>query len=165
MAVLDERFARVRDRLVEVFPRAFEGTDLDPEASRRKAEKLVLRVEGLLAELAPGGPASRPQTAEELAARLRDALASNTIGGHAAVEAKWHSASAEVEAAQAAWKRLGPVPGAEGHALALRFEQACRRFLEVRPKPERTERPRTDRPRSDRPGRGDRPRFDRPDRR
>ena len=169
MAALDERFARVRDRLVEVFPRAFEGTDLDPEASRRKAEKLVLRVEGLLAELAPGGGAALPQTAEELAARLRDALATNTIGGRAAVEAKWHSASAEVEAAQAAWKRLGPVPGAEGHALALRFEQACRRFLEVRPKPERMERPRTDRPRSDRPrsdrpGRGDRPRFDRPDR-
>jgi hypothetical protein len=162
MALLDERFARVRDRLVEVFPRAFEGTDLDPEASRRKAERLVLRVEGLLAELAPGGAASRPQTAEELAARLRDALASNTIGGRAAVEAKWHSASAEVEAAQAAWKRLGPVPGAEGRDLAHRFEQACRRFSELRPKPERTERPREGRPGA---GRGPRPRFDRPDRR
>jgi hypothetical protein len=160
MAALDERFSRARDRLVEVFPRAFEGTDLDPEASRRKAEKLVLRVEGLLAELAPDGSASRPQTAEELAARLRDALASNTIGGRAAVEAKWHSASAEVESAQAAWKRLGPVPGSEGHDLALRFEQACKRFFELRPKPEKTERPRTDRP-----TRGPRPRFDRPDRR
>jgi len=162
MAALDERFARVRDRLVETFPRAFEGTDLDPEASRRKAEKLALRVEGLLAELAPGGPVSRPQTAEELAARLRDALASNTIGGRAAVEAKWHSASVEVESAQAAWKRLGPVPGAEGRDIALRFEQACRRFFELRPKPERAERPRSDRPGA---GRGPRPRFDRPDRR
>jgi hypothetical protein len=160
MAALDERFARGRDRLVEVFPRAFEGSDLDPEASRRKAEKLVLRVEGLLAELAPGGPDSRPQTAEELAARLRDALASNTIGGRAAVEARWHSAAAEVESAQAAWKRLGPLPGSEGHDLAHRFEQACRRFVELRPRPERTERPRTDRS-----PRGPRPRFDRPDRR
>jgi len=162
MAALDERFARVRDRLVETFPLAFEGTDLDPEASRRKAEKLALRVEGLLAELAPGGPVSRPQTAEELAARLRDALASNTIGGRAAVEAKWHSASVEVESAQAAWKRLGPVPGAEGRDIALRFEQACRRFSELRPRPERAERPRTDRPGA---GRAPRPRFDRPDRR
>ncbi len=160
MAALDERFARARDRLVEVFPRAFEGSDLDPEASRRKAEKLVLRVEGLLDELALGGAASRPQTAEELAARLRDALAANTIGGRAAVEAKWHSASVEVEAAQAAWKRLGPVPGAEGQDLARRFEQACRRFLEVRPRTERV-----DRPRADRPPRGPRPHADRPERR
>jgi cell division inhibitor SulA len=162
MAALDERFARARDRLVEVFPRAFEGTDLDPEASRRKAEKLALRVEDLLDELAPGGSASRPQTAEELAARLRDALAANTIGGRAAVEAKWHSASAEVEAAQAAWKRLGPVPGAEGQELARRFEQACRRFFEVRPKMERADRPRADRPAG---GRGPRPHADRPERR
>jgi hypothetical protein len=162
MAALDDRFARARDRLVTGFPRAFEGTDFDPEVSRRKAEKLVLRVESLLAEFAPeGGPA--PRTAEELAARLRDALASNTIGGRAAVEARWHSASVEVEAAQAAWKRLGPVPGAEGQDLAARFEQACRRFLEHRPKAERTERTRPD----GRAGawRGPRPRHDRPDRR
>jgi hypothetical protein len=162
MAALDERFARARDRLVEVFPRAFEGTDLDPEASRRKAEKLTLRVEGLLEELAPGGSASRPQTAEELAARLRDALAANTIGGRAAVEAKWHSASVEVEAAQAAWKRLGPVPGPEGQELARRFEQACRRFFEVRPKAEKADRPRADRPGGGRPPR---PGAERPERR
>jgi hypothetical protein len=162
MAALDERFARVRDRLVSTFPRAFGGTDLDPDVSRRKAEKLVLRVEGLLAELAPGGGAARPQTAAELAARLRDALASNTIGGHAAVQEKWHSASVEVESAQAAWKRLGPVPGEEGRDLQARFEQACRRFVELRPRPERDERPRVDHSRA---GRGPRPRHDRPERR
>jgi hypothetical protein len=160
MAALDDRFARARDRLVEIFPGAFEGTDFDPEASRRKAEKLVLRVEELLAGLLPGGGAARPQTTEELASRLRDALATNTIGGRAAVEAKWHSASVEVESAQAAWKRLGPVPGAEGRELLARFELACRRFFEERPKPERA-----DRPRPERVGRGPRPRFDRPDRR
>ncbi len=160
MAALEERFARVRDRLVETFPGAFEGTDLDPEASRRKAEKLLARVEGLLAELAPGGGAARPQTAEELAARLRDALASNTIGGRAAVEEKWHSATTEVEAAQAAWKRLGPIPGEAGRDLAARFEQAGRRFLEQRPK---LERPYADAPRPG--GRHSRPRPGRPERR
>ena len=151
------------------FPGALEGTDFDPEASRRKAEKLVVRVEGLLAELLPGGGAPPPQTAEELASRLRDALATNTIGGRAAVEAKWHSASTEVESAQAAWKRIGPVPGAEGRDLAARFERACRRFFEERPKPTKTEwseRPRGERSeRGERGGRGPRPRFDRPDRR
>jgi hypothetical protein len=160
MAALDERFTKVRDRLVTTFPGAFAGSDLDPDVSRRKAERLVLRVEGLLAELAPGGASARPQTAEELAVRLRDALASNTIGGRAAVEAKWHSASVEVESAQAAWKRLGPLPGADGHDFSARFEQACRRFLELRPKPERTERARPDRT-----GRGPRPPVDRSERR
>ena len=73
MAPLDERFARVRDRLVELFPGAFAGSELDPEASRRKAEKLVARVEALLEDLAPASGAAAIETAEELAARLRDA--------------------------------------------------------------------------------------------
>jgi hypothetical protein len=154
MASLDERFARVRDRLVEIFPQAFAGTDLDPEASRRKAEKLVARVEGLLQDLAPGGGGAGAGTAQDLAARLRDALAANTIGGHAAVDAKWHSATADVESAQTAWKRLGPMPGPEGQALAERFDKACRRFFEVRPRPER---PPSD-PRRGGAGRGSRPR-------
>ena len=54
----------------------------------------------------------------------------------------------------------GPVPGAEGRDFALRFEQACRRFVELRPKPEKTERPR-----AERTGRPPRPRFDRHERR
>ena len=154
MAALDERFARVRDSLVQRFPRSFEGTELDPEASRRKAEKLAARVESLLQELAPSGSAPRAQTAEDLAARLRDALASNTIGGRAAVEEKWNAAANEIESAQAAWKRLGPIPGEEGRALAGRFERACHQFAEQRPK---SERPRFDAPR---PREGHRPRPD-----
>jgi hypothetical protein len=151
MAPLDERFARVRDRLVELFPEAFAGTELDPEASRRKAEKLVERVENLLSDLAPDGGAQTIQTTEELAARLRDALAANTIGGKEAQEARWHSATSEVESAQASWRHLGPMPGAEGTALAERFESACRRFFEQRPRPQRP-------PRPERAGTGRRPR-------
>jgi hypothetical protein len=144
MAPLDERFARVRDRLVELFPGAFAGSELDPEASRRKAEKLVARVEALLEDLAPAGGAAAIETAEELAARLRDALAANTIGGKEAEEARWHSATSEVESAQASWRHLGPMPGAEGKALAERFDRACQKFFEQRPRPERArDRPRT----------------------
>jgi len=149
MAPLDERFARVRDRLVELFPQAFAGTELDPEASRRKAEKLLARVEGLLKDLAPDGGAATIQTTEELAARLRDALAANTIGGKEAQEARWHSATSEVETARTSWQRLGPMPGAEGKALAERFDRACQQFFEQRP-PERT--------RPERTGAGRRPR-------
>ena len=145
MASLTERLAQVRDRLVELYPAAFAGTELDPEASRRKAEKLVARVEDLLGELEPGRGAAAIETTEELATRLRDALAANTIGGREAVEARWTSATTEVESAQAAWRRLGPMPGPEGAAIAERFDRACALFVERRPRPER-------------PGRSDDPR-------
>ena len=72
MAALDERFSRVRDRLLEVFPRAFEGTDLDPEASRRKAEKLVAPRRGPPRGAAPGrrgAPAAERGGARRAAAR------------------------------------------------------------------------------------------------
>jgi len=149
IAALDQRFLTARDRLLEVFPRAFEGSELDPEASRKRGEKLVARVEALLAELQPA-KASEAQSAMDLAARLRDALASNTIGGREAVEQRWQAAANELEAAQTAWKRLGPIPGADGRALVTRFESACRRFAEQRPK---SERPRADAQRPERPRR------------
>ena len=135
MAPLAERFARVRDRLVALHPSTFAGTELDPEASRRKAEKLVVRVEAALEESAPKRTAATAETTEDLAARLREALAANTIGGHEAVEARWASATTEVESAQAAWRRLGPLPGPEGTVLAERFDRACTQFFEKRPRP------------------------------
>lgn len=152
MAAFEARFLRSRDGLILAYPAAFEGTELDPEASRRKAEKLADRLDAILDELAPSQP-SAPATAVDLAARLKDALASNTIGGRAAVEERWNAASLEVEAAQAAWKRLGPMPGEAGRVLTERFERACRRFAEQRPK---IERPSQDASRA-RPDRGRRP--------
>jgi len=66
---------------------------------------------------------------EALVRRLKEALASNTIGGRAEVEARRKAERAEVESARAAWKRLGPVPGEAGAALEARFHEACSRFL------------------------------------
>jgi hypothetical protein len=128
---LNGRFAGARNRLIEAWPKAFEGTDLDPEANRQKAEKLCARVEELLASLAPESTAVSGQ---DLAERIKNALASNTIGGQAAVEEKWQAAAAEIESAQSAWQRLGPVPGEAGRALTERFEAAGRRFQERRPR-------------------------------
>jgi hypothetical protein len=173
---LTGRFTATRNRLIEIWPAAFQGTDLDIAANRSKAEKLCARAEEVLAQV---GPEQTPSGAD-LAERIKNALASNTIGGQAAVEAKWESAAAEIESAQAAWQRIGPLPGEAGGELVARFEAAVRRFTELRPRvvaprasaPERRDRgdraDRGDRPgRGERPGRGDRPdrpRSDRPDR-
>jgi Domain of Unknown Function (DUF349) len=146
VAPLLARFNTARDRLVVLWPRAFEGSDLDPEANRRKMEKLCERVEALVQQLAP----PREASAIDLAARLKDALATNTMGGRAAMEARWHEATAEVESAQAAWHRLGPVPGDAARAIAERFERACKRFFD--------ERPRLERPKPAEPSRRPRPR-------
>lgn len=122
---VEERFGRARDRLLETHPEGFRGTELDPEANRVKMDRLCARVEALLL------PDSE-RDASSLVDRLREALASNTIGGRTEVEARWRTAAAEVEVAQQAWNRLSPVRGPVGQALAERFERACRRFAAQR---------------------------------
>ena len=161
LAAFEARFAKARDAVVLAFPSAFAGSELDPEANRRKAERIAARAEAILAEVAPAPASAQVTTAADLAARLRDALAQNTIGGQAAVEAKWQSAGNEIESLQAAWNRLGPLVGDEGRALSERFAKACRRFAEQRPRIERPayqERPpRRDRDRDRGERRGPRP--------
>jgi hypothetical protein len=122
---LAERRNRAVALLAERHPDSLRGTELDPSANLNRLEKLVARVEAQL---------SRPEASGSLAERLREALASNTMGGKGQAEAKWREATAEVEAAQAAFKKLGPVPGAQGEALRLRFQSACERFFELRPR-------------------------------
>ena len=133
LEALNSRFALARNRLIDRWPASFQGTDLDPEANRQKAEKLCARVEEILASLSPE---STDVSGQDLAARIKNALASNTIGGQAAVEEKWQTAAAEIESAQSAWQRLGPVPGEAGRTLTERFEAAARRFQEKRPRVE-----------------------------
>ncbi|PYQ12214.1 MAG: hypothetical protein DMF80_18920 [Acidobacteria bacterium] len=123
---LSRRFADARNRVVEARPEAFRKTELDPEANRARMEKLCARVEALLPRAEAAGAS--------LAERLKEALAANTMGARGEAEARWKAAAAEVEAAQTAWKRLGPVPGEAGRALAERFEAACHRFLDSRPR-------------------------------
>lgn len=129
-APLNERFSEARDRLIEAWPAAFKGTDLDPEANRAKRAKLVTRVEALLQ--ASAGPAA--DSGASLADRLKEALATNAMGGRAAIEARWREAANEVEQVQAAWKRIGPVPGEAGRELDERFKKACDDFNAKRPR-------------------------------
>jgi len=125
---LAHRFAEARNRIVEAHPEAFRKTELDPEANRVRLEKLCAKVEALL-------PRAEAEANAPLAERLKQALAANTMGARGEAEARWKAAAAEVEAAQAAWKRVGPVPGDAARTLAERFESACRRFSETRPRP------------------------------
>lgn len=122
---LVERRNRALARVLEAHADSFRGTELDPAGNMARMEKLCARVEAQL---------SRPEASASLAERLREALASNTMGAKGQAEAHWREATAEVEAAQAAWKKLGPVPGSAGEALRQRFRSACDRFFELRPR-------------------------------
>ncbi len=123
---LSARFMQALERLLAAYPEAFHGTELDAGANRQKMEKLVEKVEGFLTN-AGAAPASSSQA---LAAMLREALASNTIGGRAGEESKWRALAEDVRQAQAAWSRLGPVPDEAGRQLADRFHRACGRFFD-----------------------------------
>ena len=122
---LSGRFVNAMERLLTTFPDAFKGTELDVEASRQRMEKLVAKLESFVAD-----SDTRPETSQDLAARLREALASNTIGGRAGEESKWRSMAEEVRQAQSSFARLVPVPGETGRQLADRFHKACNRFFD-----------------------------------
>ena len=128
---MTRRLVAARNRLVEAYPASFRGTDLDPEANRARREKLCVRVEALAAQ-SEREESPLELTGDALARRLKEALATNTMGGRADSEARRRAERAEVESARAAWKRLGPVPGEAGEALEARFSEACARFLGTR---------------------------------
>jgi hypothetical protein len=119
-AQMQTRYQRARHRLVENFPRAFTGTELDPAAAQARMEKLCVRAERL-------AKSRTNRSAGDLASQLREALAANTLGGGGERGA---ASMDELKSIKSAWSRLGPVPGAEGDALRKRFQEACRRLEE-----------------------------------
>ncbi len=128
-AALDTRFAAAFAGAIARWPAAFDGTDLDPDANRKRMESLVKRLEDLAKSVA--GPAAAladqamsPTT--RLAAMLKDALASNTIGGKVDEESRFRAAAEDARQAQAAWSRIGPVPDDVRRGLADRFQRALR---------------------------------------
>ena len=123
---LSGRFMTALERLITGSPDAFKGTELDVDANRERMEKLIAKVEGFTAvEAAPPSNSS-----QALATMLREALASNTIGGRAGEESKWKAMAEDVRQAQASWSRLGPVPGDAGRELGDRFHKAVNRFFD-----------------------------------
>jgi hypothetical protein len=131
---MGDRFVHTLARVTETWPASFAGTDIDPEANARMLEDLCLQVERLLG---PEPEASAPPDSVEdqtpasvIARQLREALASNTIAGRVDESAKWKTVAEQVRAAQAAWRRVGPVPDAASRTLSARFQRACTRVAE-----------------------------------
>jgi hypothetical protein len=128
------RYHQALGRLVATWPAAFAGSDLDPENTRKRMEKLLSRVEELVTaqpkQQAPLSPT------ELLAQQWRERLAANTISGSRSAaeteDTRWRAAEQEVRSAQAQWTRLGPVPPEVAGPLNERFQRACRRFYDQR---------------------------------
>jgi hypothetical protein len=127
------RYHQALGRLVATWPLAFRGTELDADATRKRMEKLLAKVEALVPS--QGRPSASLSPAELLAQQWRERLAANTMtGGRSAEteESRWRVAEQEVRSAQAQWARLGPVPPEVAGPFNERFQRACRRFYDQR---------------------------------
>ena len=119
---LTERLYAGCERIAAMQPESVRGTRLDPEATRKRREKLCARLE----ELAPAAAEPpRPKSLQEMALALRDKLATNTIAGAAAGGGgRRLDVAREVERISASWAHLGPPLDDDARALAERFERA-----------------------------------------
>jgi hypothetical protein len=136
---LAARYYQAIGVLVGTWPAAFSGTDLDPDVTRKRMEKLLAKVEDLLPAAQQRAQTRQLSPTELLAEKWRERLAANTIAGSRAAEEneelRWRNAEQEVRSAQAQWSRLGPVPPEIAGPLNERFQRAVRRFYDSRRKP------------------------------
>ena len=135
------RFETAIGELVASSAESFRGSELDPASSLRRRSKLVEKLEVVVAELE--GSAPRTENLEDLAARMKDALARNTMTGGRGRDRRpdWSQTRDEVHRLRASWNRTAPVGGEEGREMAAKFEEAYRRFLDLKPKPASGARP------------------------
>jgi hypothetical protein len=134
LAPLAERVNAALFTLVTRWPDRFKGTDLDPEQTKSRMEKLIAKVEKQL-PTESAEPVKNLSPAELLARQWREALAANTMGAGAArqaEDARQRAAEQEVRSAQSAWARLGPLAPDERKPLQERFDRAVRKFSEMR---------------------------------
>jgi len=110
---------------LESEPAAYKGTVLDPERSAAARESVIAKAESM----APDEPEENEgKTPEEIADKLRAALADRALGGVLS-RTGGRPASEIVAELKAEWSEIGLVPGAAGAALAERFEAVCARIL------------------------------------
>jgi hypothetical protein len=129
VSALAERVRAACERIAAAQPESLRGTRLDPEATRKRREKLCARLEEMVAATS-GTP--RQLSLQEMALALRDRLASNTIAGAASRETgRGQDTTREIERLAATWDHLGPALDADARALAERFERARARLRET----------------------------------
>jgi hypothetical protein len=133
---LAARYHQAIGQLIGTWPSAFAGTDLDPETTRKRMEKLLSKVEDLLPSAQQRVQARQLSPTELLAEKWRERLAANTIAGSRAAEeneeVRWRNAEQEIRSAQSQWTRLGPVPPDVAGPLNERFQRAVRKFYDSR---------------------------------
>ena len=109
----------------------FEGTELDPSNAEQKKAKLLAKAE----ELAPPEKAAETpseeeaHTPEQMAEKLRAALAQNALSSALANSTDGRNLADSVADLQAEWLVIGPVPGIDGDDMESRFKSACERAL------------------------------------
>jgi hypothetical protein len=113
------------ERVPHDLPRVVQGT-----RARRRSQPAADGEAGRAPRDARVGREPKQDSTQDLAARLREALASNTIGGRAGEESKWRGMADEVRQAQSSFARLVPGAGETGKQLAERFHKACNRFFD-----------------------------------
>ena len=130
---LVERWQKTLASIIAKWPDAFKGTDVDPAAAVQRMEKLVAKVETLLTDLgaAPAEPQKKLSPTEELAAKLRNAFATNAMGKDKRDDAKWRSANDSLKDAQQSWQRLPPIGTDEAARIEQRFANAARKVADL----------------------------------
>jgi hypothetical protein len=120
---LDARLRAACEAVATLRPDALAGTRFDPDATRKRREKLCARLEALAGEDAA---APRATSLQDLALALREKLAANTIAGGAGRGGGVgkQDVAREVERIAASWATLGPPLDDAARALAERFERA-----------------------------------------
>ena len=129
----ETRFAAALDALLATQAAPLAGTELDPQANTQRLEAIVTGMETLARSLAGAGSGQVDQSLSptaRLASMLKEALASNTIGGKVDDDSRWRAAADEVDQAQAKWARVGLVPRDVRRALTDRFARATRAVSE-----------------------------------
>jgi hypothetical protein len=132
---LTRRYQGALGRLVAAWPGAFGGTDLDPEVTRQRMEKLVEKIEAMATVVSPAVAALSPT--ERLAQQLREGLAANAITrgqGATGDESRRRETEQELRRVEAQWERFGPVPADVARVLNERFQRACQRVSQQQKK-------------------------------
>ncbi|MCC6749915.1 MAG: DUF349 domain-containing protein [Deltaproteobacteria bacterium] len=124
-AALERRFGQALSALLEAHLEVFKGSELDPQASLPRREKICQRLEELVSAQVSSGPeASGAASVEQMADKLREALAANAMRSSLEV-ANREATAEELERLKNTWVKLGPIVGPEARSLADRFERAC----------------------------------------